>query len=336
MPDGKPKPASVTSFDVANLAGVSRSAVSRAYTQGASISSDTREKVFRAASQLGYRVNLVARGLNKQRTDLVGVIASRMSNPHRAAQIDALAKCLLREGFRPMLFCIDDGMDIEHLISIMLNYRVSGVVITSDAPPSKICEECARMHVPLALVDRGDRLPFVDHIDGDNVKGGRLVADALIDAGRRKLVVLGSALAGLSIVVRIDAFCARAAERGLHAEILQMADNEYENGRDAALEIARRRDRGVGVFCPTDVMALGLLDTLRTRHGVRVPQDLGLIGYDDIPQSAWEFANMTTVRQPVDAFAKATVDLLKARIKTPGADPITRIVDVSLVRRGTE
>jgi len=331
----RPMISSVTSFDVARLAGVSRSAVSRAFTPGASISERTREKVQKAASELGYSVNLVARGLNKQRTDLVGMIASRMSNPHRAGQIDALAKRLVREGFRPMLFCIDEGMDAGQLLSILLNYQVSGVVITSDAPPVEICEECARMRVPLALVDRADDLPFVDRIIGDNKKGGRLAAQTLIGAGRRRLMVLQPDIVVFSVKERISAFMERATEDGLEVEILAVGTHEYESGSAAAPYILARRDQGLGVFCPTDIIALGLLDALRSRYGVSIPGELSLIGYDDIPQAAWAFADLTTIKQSVEEFAKVTVDVLKARIDDPRAAPKNQIVDVNIVLRRT-
>ena len=114
----------------------------------------------------------------------------------------------------------DLGMDVEQLLSILLNYRVSGVVITSDAPPVEICEECARMRVPLALVDRADDLPFVDRIIGDNKKGGRLAAQTLIAAGRRSLVVLQPDTMVFSVRERISAFIERAAEDGREVEVL--------------------------------------------------------------------------------------------------------------------
>jgi len=330
-----PMPSAITSFDVARLAGVSRSAVSRAFTPGTSISDKTRQKVQEAAAELGYRVNLVARGLNRQRTDLVGMIASAMNNPYRSEQIDALAKRLVREGFRPMLFCIDEGMNEEQLLSILLNYQVSGVVITSDAPPVEICEECARMHVPLALVDRMDELPFVDRINGDNRKGGRLAAQLLMDAGRSSLVVVQPEMVGYSGRARIAAFVERALEEGISARILPVTASEYEGGLEAALDIVSKRDQKLGVFCPSGTLALGLLDALRSIHHVRVPDELSLVGYDDIPQAAWAFADLTTIKQSVDEFAKVTVDVLKARISDPNAEPKNQIVDVSIVLRGT-
>lgn len=327
--------ASVTSFDVARKAGVHRSAVSRAYTPGTSISDKTRSKVQKAATELGYRVNLVARGLNKQRTDLVGMIVSALSTPYRSEQIDALTKQLVREGFRPMLLCIDKGRNVEQLLSILLNYQVSGVVITSDAPPVEICEECARLQVPLTLVHRTDKLPFVDRINGDDVKGGRMAAQVLVEAGRQHLIAVEQETPGISGVVRVDAFRKRAAELGVSSSTISVRGAEFNGGVAAAPSVLKQLDVSLGVFCPSDLIALGLLDTLRNKHAIRIPEQLSLIGYDDIPQASWAFAELTTIRQPVERFAQVTVELLKERIKNPEADPRNAIVDVTLVMRGT-
>ncbi len=335
MASDMPKVRSITSFDVARRAGVSRSAVSRTFTPGASISDNARSKVLQAATELGYRVNLVARGLNKQRTDLVGMIASRMSNPYRAEQIDALAKRLVREGFRPMLFTIDENMDEEQLLSILLNYQVSGVVITSDSPPVEICNECARMHVPLVLVDRIDALPFVDRVNGDNTKGGRLAADVLIAAGRSHLVIVQQESIGYSGVARIAAFSERANEKGLQTRIISVSENEYKGGAEAAARILPELGQNMGVFCPSDTVALGLLDTLRSKHNVCIPKELSLVGYDDIPQASWAFAELTTIKQSVDEFARVAVELLQERIINPEAKPQNKLVNVTLIRRGS-
>ncbi len=323
----------VTALDVARRANVSRSAVSRAFTPGASVSESTRLKILKAAEELGYRVNLVARGLNKQRTDLVGMIASRMDNPYRAQQIDALAKHLVRKGFRPMLFCIDEENNVEQLLSILLNYRVSGVVITSDAPPAEICAECARMGVPLVLVDRADDLPFVDRINGDDVKGGQLAAEALMEAGRQSFIAVRQDSLGYSGQVRVSAFAERTAQEGIKAQIISVGQDEYAGGAEAATSVAEMLEDNPGVFCPSDTVALGLVDTLRTRYGVEIPRQLGVIGYDDIPQASWNFARLTTIRQSVTDFARVTVDLLCDRMENPELAPRTRKVDVHLVQR---
>ena len=331
----RPDTTPVTALDVARLANVSRSAVSRSFTPGASVSEKTRQKVYKAAQELGYRVNMVARGLNKQRTDIVGMIASRMDNPCRAKQIDALAKRLVREGFRPMLLMIDEDNSVEELLSTLLNYRVSGVVITSDAPPVEICNECARMRVPLALVDRADDLPFVDRVNGNDRAGGRMAADALLEAGRQSFVAVRQETLGYSGQVRLSAFAERIARAGHETRFVTVGENEYEAGAEAAASVAAMAGERPGVFCPSDSVALGLLDHLKHRHGVDIPGEVGVVGYDDVPQASWAFADLTTVRQSVDEFARATVDLLKDRAENPELAPRLRVIDVSLVRRGS-
>jgi len=263
------------------------------------------------------------------------MIASRMNNPYRAQQIDALAKELVRKGFRPMLFCIDEDNNVEQLLSILLNYRVSGVVITSDAPPREICDECTAMGVPLVLVDRADDLPFVDRINGDDARGGALAAEALAAAGHKRAIAVRQDSLGYSGQARIAAFVARAGELGLETEIIPVTRDEFEGGAEAAEKIIGHLDQRPGVFCPSDTCALGLLDTLRHGMGVAIPEQLSLVGYDDIPQAEWTFAKLTTVRQPVDNFARATVELLQERIKDPEAPPRSRVLEVDLVERAT-
>lgn len=191
------------------------------------------------------------------------------------------------------------------------------------------------MQVPLALVDRIDNLPFVDRINGDNVKGGRMAADVLIAAGRRQLVAVEQKAMGYSGKARIAAFIERAAEDDLATSIITVEASEYEGGAAAAVEVLAKLDQHPGVFCPSDTVALGLLDALRNKHDVRIPEELSLIGYDDIPQASWAFANLTTIKQSVDEFAKVTVELLNERIRNPEAKPKNEIIDVTLVRRGT-
>jgi LacI family transcriptional regulator len=322
-----------TSFEVAERAGVSRSSVSRAFTPGASISPVVKKKVIKAADELGYRVNYVARSLNKQRSELVGMIASGMVNPHRARQINALAQQLVREGFRPMLFCIDEGQDTEMLISMLLNYAVSGVIITSDAPPAAICRDCAKLEVPLVLVDRSEDLPFVDHITSDNVKGGQLLAGALLDAGCKRLFVVEPEPAVYSVTTRIEAFAKAARDKGAELIYSRCSGHEFEDGQQAADALARQLHSDDGVFCPSDMLALGFIDRLKFRYGVGVPDQVSVVGYDNIPQCEWGFARLTTIDQPVESFAIETVELLKMRIQNPHAAPIQRIIDVSLVQR---
>jgi LacI family transcriptional regulator len=325
-----------TSFDVARKAGVSRSAVSRAFTPGASISADTRDKVIEAADALGYRVNELAKGLSNQRSNLVGLIVADMDTPFRSAQVDALTRELVANGFRPILFTADGPVETARTLHQLLHYSLSGAVVTSDAPPSEICSECARLGVPLVLVNKEEELQTVDRVVGDNVRGGELAFEELVASGCTELVVVRPSRQSYSLETRIDSFIAAASAARVDARILDAGLQTYEGGRQSA---AAFRDLTIagqfGMFCPMDLMALGILDALRSDHGIRVPDDLCLVGYDDIPQASWQPYQLTTVRQPTVSMAQAAVSMLKARIETPDAIQRKSIVPVELIKRKT-
>lgn len=153
------EPRRVTSFDVARAAGVSRAAVSRAFTPDASVSEKTRQKVYQAAKELGYRVNYLARSLTNKRSDFVGLVAAGLDNPFRTQQLENLARALIARNYRPILLPTSKEADSATVIGQLLHYAVSGVIITSDAPPSHIFEECAIEGVPIVLVNKGEDFP---------------------------------------------------------------------------------------------------------------------------------------------------------------------------------
>lgn len=325
-----------TSFDVARKAGVSRSAVSRAFTPGASISADTRDKVMQAADALGYRVNELAKGLSNQRSNLVGVIVADLDTPFRNAQIDALIRELVATNYRPILFTADGPVQTAHTLHQLLHYNLSGAVVTSDAPPSEICSECARLGVPLVLVNKQQELAAVDRVVGDNLRGGRIAADELIASGCRNLVAVRPSRQSYSLEARIEEFLRAARDAGMTARVFAAGPQTYEGGRQSAAGlVAQEMAPSTGIFCPMDLMALGLLDALRSDHAVRVPDDVCLIGYDDIPQASWQPYRLTTIRQPTTLLAQAAVSMLMARIENPAAERRTSIVPVELVRRST-
>lgn len=324
-----------TSYDVARQAGVSRSAVSRAFTPGASISKGTRAKVIRAADELGYRVNHLAKSLSNRRSDLVGLIVADLDNPFRAAQIDALARELVANGYRPLLFPTGENFGTAEIVHLLLHYSLSGVVVTSDAPPTEICAECVRTGVPLVLVNKEANNGYVDRVTVDNVCGGGLAANALIDAGCKDLVALRPSRRSYSIESRISGFRERGHHVGLEVTIFDGDLQTYEGGRSTAARFVEHRRQDTGVFCPTDYMALGFLDALVNEHAIAIPGDLQLIGYDNIPQSGWSFAKLTTISQPVDQLASAAVSLLIDRINNPNADARVKVVPVELVLRDT-
>jgi LacI family transcriptional regulator len=320
----------VTSFDVARLAGVSRAAVSRTFTPNASVSPETREKVQDAAKELGYRVNYLARGLTNRRSDFVGLIAAGMDNPYRAMQLDQIAKILVKRNFRPILLPADQGESAGHVMDQLLHYNVSGVIVTSDAPPTSLCAEFASAGVPIVLINKGDAIPAVDRVISDNLAAARLAAIALRKAGATRLAVMASPGVSYTGKCRQEAFLAHCGELGCEARAIPIEMNDYRSAYAAAGEL----DSVDGLFCVSDYAACGAIDGLRAAGGEKIRR-IRIIGHDDIPQAGWAAYDLTTIRQPCDLQAMQAVDLLVTRIDDPGVGDRTELTPVTLVRRGT-
>ncbi|PSH62948.1 LacI family transcriptional regulator [Phyllobacterium brassicacearum] len=319
-----------TSFDVARQAGVSRATVSRTFTPNASVSPETREKVHKAAKELGYRVNYLARSLINRRSDLVGIVVAGMDNPFRAQQVHEIAKALVSRNFRPILLPADQGESADHVMDQLLHYNVSGVLVTSDAPPTELCREFAVHGIPIVLINKGDPIPLVDRVISDNATAGRVAAETLVECGAKQLAVLSASHVSYAARHREAAFVARGMDLGCAPRVVPVLINDYQNG----LAAGRDLDGIDGLFCINDYMACGVIDALRTK-----PQDpknrIRLIGHDDIGQAAWQAYGLTTFRQPCDIQASQAIDLLISRMADPELEERTVLTPVTLVRRVT-
>ncbi|QFT31442.1 Catabolite control protein A [Labrenzia sp. THAF82] len=325
----------VNSFDVAKLAGVSRSAVSRAFTDGASVSEETRKKVIQAATTLGYRVNVLARSLHKQKSDLVGLVASDLDNPFRAEQIDLLSKGLLRRGFRPILLRGDPGTDVADLIGSLLQYSVAGVIVTSDTPSQSICQECLDNGVPLVVVNKRDPGAPVDRVLTDFETGGRLAFEHLVNCGCKSLAVVTPEKSSYSVIGRAHSFERAANSSGIPVVRIARGTQTYQGGLEASSFVFEHSSEIDGVFCTADYLALGVLDGLRLKHDLKIPENLQIVGYDDIPQAAWKSYELTTFHQSRAELSDVALDLLLTRMENPDAPPQVISQSVSLVQRGT-
>ena len=275
-----------TSFDVARLAGVSRSAVSRAFTPGANIAPDTKDKVTKAASELGYRVNSLARGLQQAHSGIVGLVASRLDTPLRSQQVRQLSEALTREGFKPMLITAERPDEVSSLIESLLGYSIAGMIFTSDTPPRALIEDCGRLGLPVVLVNRAGASNWGDRVVADNAQAGQLATRVLIQAGATCLGCLVPRRETYSVSGRAKAFLSSAAKHGLPTEVLYAADQGYEDARVGLNGTDRSVfDRIDGLFCSTDLMAIGALDALRIDLGISVPDQIQVLGFDDIEQA---------------------------------------------------
>lgn len=324
----------VTASDVARLAGVSRSAVSRTFTPGASVAPATRERVLAAAHALNYRVNLLARGLINQRSDLVGVVVAGSDNPFRSTQITALTKAIQAAGFRPMIVHAEPDALVDPVIGQLLHYQVAGVIVTSGSPPSLIVDECSRFAVPLLLINRPAESPGIDSLVCDSVAGTRAAFTALRQSGAGGLLVVAPEQPSFALAERLETFQHLAQADGAVSIVLRTDGNDYASGfatgRHMELDPATAP---WGAFVVSDFLALGFVDGVRATGRHAVPEDLRVVGFDDVPMAGWAAYDLATIRQPPERMAELAVEVLEARLHDPQRPAERRVCPVSLVWR---
>ena len=325
---------SPSQIDVARLANVSQAAVSRTFTQGASVSEETRTKVLAAAKELGYRPNIIARSLIQKSTNIIGLIVMRFTNPFYACMIREFTKALQEQGYWTLILNIAQALELEETLPMALQYQVDGLIITSATLSSSLAQECVRAGTPVVLVNRYSTDTDINIVRCDSIAGGRIVADAFLDAGHQRLAFISGDEASSTNRDRETGFVERLWERGVRLAYRESAgDYMYEPGYKAAKRLLLRDDPPDGIFCANDLIAMGALDAARTELGIMVPEELSIIGFDDIPMAAWPGYALTTVRQPVDQLVDATLQVLMDAIRSQETEPVNKIIPTFLVPR---
>jgi DNA-binding LacI/PurR family transcriptional regulator len=303
----------VSARDVADLAGVSRAAVSRSFTPGASVSPKTRAKVMAAADALGYQVNRLARGLIRAETGLVALIVAEINTPHRSDLLAALTERLQHAGKVALVINTDrsDG-DVERALEQAVAYRTDAAVVLSGMPARSLTDTCLRYGMRLVLINRDEERPGSLLIRLDDASAGRRAFAALHAAGCRRIALATSRAGTPSLAAREAGFRAAAAEAGTEIITEALGATSYLTGIDLGTQLLAGGDRPDGIFCTTDLLACGVIDAARHRFGIAVPEALSVIGFDDIQQARWEGYALTTFRQPVEDMAERAVAWLLA------------------------
>jgi DNA-binding LacI/PurR family transcriptional regulator len=311
---GRTGPAAMRSFvsaeDVARRAGVSRSAVSRTFTPGASVSRETRDRVMRAADELGYRVNHLARSLARRRTGIVCLVATDVETPNIARLVKAITRRLQEEQRVGLLLSLGGPLDDPAAtLEQTFHYRADATIVLSGTPAESIVRRALDSGQRLILINRNDPVEGPDHIRTSSEDAAREALRAFLQAGCRRLAVVSSGRPTPSLLARETAFKAEAAAVGLTVDVVREGSSSHYEGGLAAARRLFAATRPEAVFCVNDLMAFGVMDAARYEFGLEVPRDLCVIGFDDIPQADWLAFRLTTFEQPADTIAQAAVRL---------------------------
>lgn len=325
----------VTSHDVARRAGVSQPTVSRALRDQRGVAPATRSAVREAARALGYVPLQAGRALSTQKTRRVGVVSAEMQNPFYPALVDPLNTALAGHGYRTILVTDRDGEDIQ--LEQLVDGSLDGVVLTTSTVDSDLPGELARRGVPHVLLNRDVRGSRSDACLVDNAAGAAMVADLLVDHGHRRIGGIFGPRDTSTGAERANAFRRRLARRGHRVDELLVRSGPFSEhtGRLGLEDLASSAALPTAIFCGNDVIAFGVLNAARSL-GIDVPGELTVVGFDDIPMSAWSVLDLTTVSVDLSTLASRAADQLVRRMAAPD-DPVRSRLKVRprLSLRGT-
>ena len=317
-PNPRPESPS-TVHDLAEHAGVSAMTVSRALSGNGYVAKSTREKVLAAAEVLGYVPNISAKVLKRTRTNVLGMLVTELRSPHIAQVISAVSAATQRAG-QDLFICLtaadptgQSPMAIKHLMSGICD----GLIMALPKMPQATLEMIERSGLPAVLLDYAKGSTQMAVVRGDNYDSSRAAVEHLLGLGHRRIAFLaGSGFTGQS-PERERGYADALRDAGIDIDPTLIAQGEFHQGcgfeRSMALLALPRPP--TAVFAANDEMALGVMDAARA-SGLRVPDDLSIIGFDDIPTASLMQPGLTTIRQATDDIADAAVRTLMRQIDT--------------------
>ncbi len=328
--------AKITSTDVARHAGVSQSAVSRVFTPGASVSEKTAQKVRDASAVLGYRPNVLARSLITGRSKIIGLIVAYLDNQFYPDALERLSKVLQAKGYHLLVFIESGtGTEVDKVVDELMDYRVDGIITASVAMSDEIANRCGDAGIPIVLFNRGQDDVRLSSVTSANITGGRRIAEFLVAGGHKRIAHITGWTGASTGRDRQEGFIQGLAAAGMAPVAIEDGHYRRKDAAEAAAKMFEDGHQPDAIFVGNDHMACAVMDELRGKMGLRVPEDVSIVGYDDVPLASWGAYDLTTWRQPSNQMVEATVELLLGMISDPTRQPEKLEIDGRLVVRGS-
>lgn len=333
MPEFHKKP--VTSSDVAKAACVSQTTVSRVFNMDNKVKEITRNKVLNVAMELGYTPNAIARSLTSRKTGIIAIVTINSTNPYFSVITGEFSKLFHEAGKQILYFEMDIEQEIDDILYKILQYQVDGVIIISGAITAKSTDAAVKTNVPVVVFNKRSVTPGIHSVCSDNVEAGRMVADFLINKGYTNFAYFGSPTFSSTSSDRLKGYSDRIDEHGYNLPSVVMGDYSYDSGGFCMRAIMSEATRPIAIFCVNDLMALGALDTARLELSLRIPEDVAIVGFDDIEIASWAGYSLTTVHQPIAEMAAETFHYLTNNVQDTSATKTLKLFQCHIVERST-
>lgn len=329
-----PVPRRISIKDVAREADVSISAVSRAFSPGSSLAEDKRRRILATAERLGYHPSSLARGLVRKQSRTVTLVTGRLWDSFDALFLEGLAEALADWGQRLVVAPASRQDASSGGVFQALSDQSEAVIITAGTMPAEASSAAVRAGVPVIVAGRIMEGKGIDCVAAHNADGARQAADLFLRTECRKPAYFGFAASSPADRERGEAYSAAMAQAGLTPAALHVATRDDEDIFETASAMLAARERPDAVFCATDRLAFGVLEAARAL-GIGVPDELSVIGFNNVTAAARRTYQLTTVNYPVSRVVAEILDILKMRLSDPHLPPMRRRIPVSLIVRAT-
>ncbi len=323
----------VTAWDVARAAGVNQSVVSRAFNPASKVAPETRKRLLALAEELGYAPNALARGLLTGRTRLVGITTVQINSDIASSLLQKLGRGLLAADLCPLLLPLREDGSLADEIGRLFSFDVDALILVSANLTPALVKTCTVWGRPVILLNRVAPGGGMHSVRTDDGGGGQDAARLLIGRGARRAAFVSGPEDATTSTARRDGFLRGFAAANRPPPQIVAGDFTYDSGVAAGrVMLGQRRDRPDAVFCANDMMALGVVDAAR-EMGLCIPDQVQIVGFDDIPAARFKGYELTTFRHDLDTVARDTVALLAALGRDGAAGTVDRIVPAALVER---
>jgi DNA-binding LacI/PurR family transcriptional regulator len=322
----------VTSYDVAREAGVSQSAVSRVFRPGLSVSKKTRDKVMETANRMGYRPNAIARMLITKQSGMVAVIVSSRANVNYPEVLSQVSKQLAAQNKRVLLFTLDDPNGIDELFEQIWTFQVDGVIALAAHFESHRLAQFEEHDIPVVLYNRNVPDAMANTVCCNHDLGIKQLITELEKNNPKKYLVLSGPKDSDVANERREIAVKLLKQFAVEDVSILYGDYSYQSGRDCLAKWLQNNPAPDAIICSNDTMAIGVIDEARENHGIHIPNDISVVGFDGITSSAWKSYQITTIKQPLEQLVKAAVEILLERIKNPDSPPEARVLTGSLIK----
>ncbi|MGG2198515.1 MULTISPECIES: LacI family DNA-binding transcriptional regulator [Paenibacillus] len=325
-----------TIYDVAREAGVSIAAVSQVINGKGKISEERRAEIMRVMERLNYQPSVIAAALTGKKTYTLGLLVPDISNPFFAE----IARAVEDQGHSlgySLVICSTDNKDerVERYLSLLQQKSVDGMIIGTGMDNKEMLKPLLENSIPIAMIAREMPGHDVQTVITDDFAGGRLAAEHLLGLGHTRLAVLAEQLKVSSSRERIRGFRQRLAEAGIDLpddRVLASGDALVKDGKRKATELLQRAERPTAIFCCNDLLAIGALQAAK-ELGLRVPEQLSIVGFDNTILATVTEPPLTTVSQPTEEMGKLAVDLLLSQLKKEEGGSRRTVLQPELVTR---